>query len=65
MAGGVSIFLPTLESVGLSLMDAAGKAVLRRLWNGEALWIANLPTGAYLLRLDMGGQRASRKLFVP
>ena len=64
-AGGVSLSLPTTENVELTLMDASGKAVLRRRWNGEALWIGDLSNGAYLLELVQGDQRSARKLYIP
>jgi hypothetical protein len=64
-SGGVWLALPTGENVDLRLLDAMGKALLRRRWNGEALWIGDLAGGAFLLEVVKNGQRGALKLLIP
>lgn len=65
MNGGVLIALPGRHNVDLKLVDAGGRAVLHRRWNGEPLWIGDLAGGVFLLELVKDGQRAVRKVNVP
>lgn len=62
---GVWLALLDPEQTELQVTDALGKAVLRRRWNGEALWLGDLATGVFFVQVERAGRRLTRSLYKP
>ncbi len=56
---GVWLALLDPEQTELQVTDALGKAVLRRHWNGEALWLGDLAMGAFFVQVERAGRRGA------
>ncbi len=61
---GVQLQLAVPAEVRLTLIDAQGRAVLDRQWNGEFLTLARFAPGAYTAQVAMADQRRTRTFIV-
>lgn len=61
---GAQLQLAESAEVRLTIIDAQGKAVLDRLWNGEPLTLAYFAPGAYTAQVAVADQRRTRSFIV-
>ncbi len=62
---GVWLSLLNPEQVELQVTDALGKAVLRRRWNGEPIWLGDLATGVFFVQVERAGHRVTCTVYKP
>lgn len=60
----VQLQLANPAEVRLTLIDAQGRAVLDRVWNGELLTLARFAPGAYIAQVAVADQRRTRRFIV-